>query len=427
MDDWGLRVRAVVDRYFSIVALALAVLVVVSGGVAYDAHTGPDERTETTTETVIAWNSTGQFSHEATVIEDTRVFEEGETLTNRSQYFQRIAPTLEGAFVYDYTATNGSVAANASMALVVRSVTEDGTEQWRVTETLDRTDRTLAPGDPLRLSFEQNVTAVETELQEIRSELGATAGTAETFFEATVRLEGRRGGESVATTRAYQLPLTIEDGLYRVNDTGPVVNEGERTVRDERPVPVTVGPVRAYGGPLLAVLGLAGLTGLVAGRLRGWLEVSERARDYLAYRSERREFDEWITEVERPTDRLADADSRVETTSLAGLVDLAIDTDGRVLETPDERYLVFDDGVVYRYEPPDAADHDPLAATGETDSSSSSGLADSIGGVLGDADSASDASAGDNGESETDEDAPRSESVDDAAQISDDNMRDIDE
>ncbi|WP_229110316.1 DUF5305 family protein [Halapricum desulfuricans] len=423
MEERGLRVRAVLDRYFSIAVLALAVLIVVGGGVAYAAHTGPDERTETTTETVILWNSTGQFSHEATVVEDTRVFEAGETLTNRSQYFQRIAPTLEGAFVYDYEAESGSVAANASMALVIRSVTEDGTEQWRVTESLERADRTLGPGDPLRLTFEQNVTVVEAELTEIRSELGATAGTAETFFEVTVRLDGSRSGEPVETTRSYRLPLTIEDGLYRVNDTGPVVHEGERTVRDERTVPVTVGPIRTYGGPLLAVLGLAGLAGLVAGRWRGWLAVSEQERDYLSYRSERREFDEWITEVRRPADRIADADNQAETTSLAGLVDLAIDTDRRVLETPDERYLVFEDDVVYRYEPPDVSvgDRDPLATAAETDGSS--GLSDSIGSLL---DGDRDVSETDDGESGTDEADTQSDSdsIDRSESVSDD-ARDV--
>lgn len=391
MGLWGLRTRAVVDQYFGVIAVALVLLVVAGGVVAYDAHTGPNERTETTTETVVLWNSTGQFSHEATVVEDTRVFDAGETLTNRTQYFQRIAPTLEGAFAYGYTASNGSVAVNASVALVTRSVTEDGNEQWQVTEPLNRAERTLAPDESVQVPFEQNVTEVETELETIRSELGTTAGTAETFFEATVRLDGTRGGEAVETTQSYQLPLTIEDGLYRVNDTGPVDDEGEVTVRDEETVPVTVGPLRSYGGPLLAVVGLGGLIGLSVGRRTDWFEVSERERDYLAYRADRNEFDEWITEVNRPIDRLADADTQVGTATLAGLVDLAIDTDRRVLETSAEQYLVFENDVVYSYEPPTLADdRDPLReADGSVEDSNADqsgllgGLLDSEGGERG--------------------------------------------
>ncbi|MCU4719010.1 DUF5305 family protein [Halapricum hydrolyticum] len=426
MGPRGLRVRAVIERYFGVVALVLALLVVVGGGVAYGAHAGPDERAETTTERVTTWNSTGQFSHEATVVEDTRVFDAGETLANRTQYFQRIAPTLEGAFVYDYAASNGSITANASMTLVMRSVTEDGTEQWRVSETLDRTNRTLAPGDPLRLSFEQNVTAVETELQEIRSELGTTAGTAETVFEARLRLDGTRNGEPVETTRSYRLPFTIEDGLYRVNDTGPVVNEGERTIREERTVPITVGPVRSYGGPLVAVLGLGGLVGLAVGRRQDWFDVGEREREYLAYRSDRREFDEWITEVKRPADRLADADARIETASLAGLVDLAIDTDRRVLETPDERYLVFENDVVYRYEPPQLPRDggDPLE---ETDGPIGDGHVDQSGllGRLGDsADDEHDSSDVGPGASETNGQGMESDADDGTQETDDDGTQD---
>ncbi|WP_229121274.1 DUF5305 domain-containing protein [Halapricum desulfuricans] len=365
MGSRGLRVRAAVDRYLGVVVLALAVLVVVGGGVAYDAHTGPDERTETTTEQVVTWNATGQFAHEATVVEDTRVFDAGETLTNRTQYFQRIAPTLEGTFTYDYAASNGSLTANASTALVVRSVTDDGTEQWRVTEPLDRTERTLAPGETLRMGFEQNVTAVETTVEEIRSELGATVGTTETFFETTVALDGRRNGEPVETTRSYRLPFTIEDGVYRVNDSGPDVQSGERTVLTERTVPVTTGPLRSYGGPLLAIVGLGGLLGVAVSHRRGWLDVGDRERAYLDYRSDRREFDEWITAVDTPPARLADADDRIETATLGGLVDLAIDTDRRVLETPADRYLVVADGTVYSYDPPSLPrGDDPLAASG---------------------------------------------------------------
>jgi len=362
MGSRGLRIRATVDRYFGVVVLALAVLVVVGGGIAYDAHTGPDERTETTTERVVVWNATGQFSHEATVVEDTQVFDAGETLTNRSQYFQRIAPTLSGAFTYGYAAPNGSVTANTSVALVVRSVTDDGTEQWRVTEPLTHTERTLAPDETLRTDFEQNITAVETTVTEIQSELGATVGTTETFFEATVRVDGDRAGERIETTRTYRLPVTIGDGVYRVNASGPDVTDRERTAIEERTVPVTTGPLRSYGGPLLAVVGLGGLVGLAFSRHRDWLAVSERERAYLDYRSDRREFDEWITATDTLPARIADAD-RIETATLGGLVDLAIDTDHRVLETPDDRYLVLADRTAYSYEPPalSQGSDDPLA------------------------------------------------------------------
>ncbi|MEF8826199.1 MAG: DUF5305 domain-containing protein, partial [Halapricum sp.] len=340
MGSRDLRVRAVVDQYFNLVALGFVVLVIVGGFVAYGAYTQPDERTETVSDTEVTWTTTGEFDHEATVIEDTRVFDAGETLTNRTEYYRQIAPELDGAFAYSYSARNGSLSANTSVALVMRSVSEEGKEYWRVTERLNGTNRTIASGEPLRVAFSQNITAVEVELNQIRSELGTTAGTTEAFFEATVRVRGDRNGESVDTTRSYRLPFTIESDLYRVNDSGPVVDQGERTVTEEISEPVTVSPVRSYGGPLLALIGLGGIVGLAVGRSRDWFEVSDREREYLTYRSHRNEFDEWITEARLPSERIADAEDRIETTSLAGLVDLAIDIDRRVLETPEhDRYV----------------------------------------------------------------------------------------
>lgn len=121
-------------------------------------------------------------------------------------------------------------------------------------------------------------------------------------------------------------------------------------------------------------VGPLGLVGIAGGRRRDWFGLTDAERDYLAFRRERAEFDEWITEAELPAARLDAAEDVVATTSLAGLVDLAIDSDRRVLESPaGDRYVVLDGDVVYTFEaparPPNA---DPLAA-GTADSTDEDG------------------------------------------------------
>jgi len=364
-----LRRRAVVGKYLAVVVTVLVVLVILGGFLTYGAYGETNERTETTNSTEIAWTSTGQFTHQATVVRDTRVFDVSETLRNRSAYFQRVAPRLNGSFVYNYTADSGNLTADASLQLIVRSVDENDQEYWRIERALDQNSDTLAPGDSLRLSFSRNVTRIQQEIEQIRAELGTPPGATETTVVADVRLDGTRNGDPLLTERTYRLPLAIEDSLYRVNDSSPVVEQDERNVREQETVTVVPGSLWRYGGPLALIVGLLGLVGTVSARYTGYVPLSEREREYLAYRTEREEFGEWITEARFSAERVDQAETTIETTSLSGLVDLAIDSDRRVIEVADcEEYLVLDDAVCYRYDAPTLEDgsDDPLEPSDAT-------------------------------------------------------------
>jgi hypothetical protein len=357
MGDESLRVRAVVGEYFVPFVIVLVVLAGLGGFLVYGAYAQTTERTETTVTNEVTWTSTGQFTHQATVVNDTRVFDVGETLENRSAYFRKITPRLNGSFVYTYTATSGELNARASTTLVVRAATEEKTgaqgEYWRIKRPLDRTTTTLAPGETLRQSFTQNVSRLVAEIGQIQTELGTTAGTTKTTFVTTVQLDGTRNGRTISANRTYRLPLTVENGIYRVNDSGPVVEQGERPNRTTETAIVQAGPLWRYGGPLALLAGLVGLLGLAYGRYSGQVPLTERERAYLEYRTDRTAFDEWITEARFRDDRVEAADTHVETASLSGLVDLAIDTDRRVIEvTEQDRYLVHDGDVVYSYDAP---------------------------------------------------------------------------
>lgn len=381
-----IRVRATLDRYFLPVLAVALVLGLVGGYVAYGAYATDTTRTET--RQVASWESTGEFTHSATVVNDTAVYDEGDVLRNRTSYFRQLTPRLNGSFAYTYAASGGDLSVNATTVLVLRSATaadeggEQGqaTEYWRLESVLgSRQVDGLSPGDRLRVPFSVNVSAAAARLDRVDEQFGTTPGEKQVHVETRLSLSGTRNGQQVDRTRTYRLSVGLGNGIYEVTDAGPTADSGEQTERVT--VPVDPGPLRAYGGPLLAVVSLVAALGLGVARVRGTLSVSERERDWLAYRNTRAEFDEWITVASLP-----DADHRgaaIEVATLEGLVDVAIDTDQRVLEDRTSGLLVvYGEDRTYTYAPPSLPGDDPLAdddATGGGDGQVADVLAPSAG------------------------------------------------
>jgi hypothetical protein len=140
----------------------------------------------------------------------------------------------------------------------------------------------------------------------------------------------------------------------------------------------------------LSVVGLAGLT---VARSRDDLGLTDAEREWLAYREDRSEFDEWITEFTVPQE--AFDRPRARAASLGDLVDFAIDTDSGVVESADgHQYLVVHDEFLYTYTAPREPEPDGRSGT-ESDGSdefTSDAWADD--GSTGDTDADVDADAG---------------------------------
>ncbi|AUX08756.1 hypothetical protein AArcSl_1121 [Halalkaliarchaeum desulfuricum] len=354
MNERTLRIRAFVDSNWGVLLAVFLLLALAGGWFAYGAYVDPPE--ETTSEVISSWSVDAEWSHSATVTEDNTVFPVGTELEDRTTYFGAIAPTLSGVFEVGYTATEASdVSIDAESTLVARSVDQETeTVYWSETDALDTASTDgMDPDGTVETSFSINTTALDERIGQIRDEIGADPGTLELFVETTVTIEGTFDGDREAAELTYELPLELDGTTYSVDDPGPQSEVFERTEPVSEPVePGVLGGVIA---PILLLLGLVGAAGVAAGRHTGRFAVDDAERDWLAFRDDRSEFDEWVTRISLPEEALRRPTARAA--SLQDLVDFAIDNSAGVVEDPERNaFFVITDEYVYTYEPPAGPD-----------------------------------------------------------------------
>jgi hypothetical protein len=350
--------RRLLDDYFAIALIVCLVVTAVGGMLLADAYVTPPETTER--ERVVAsWETVGRYDYGAEVTEPNPVFDRGTRLSNRSRFFRAVSPTLDGQFRFGYEASDdGSLDVTLRRATVVESVAEAEAGAgrrtvWRVVSNETRVERSgVDPGETVAVPFRVNVNRTDNRTERIRERLGASIGEPRLAVRANVTLSGTVNGREVDRTLTYDLPVRTGGGTYEVNDSAALVRteyERTETVTVER-------SSSGSGGPLGAAIFLVGATATVAlatARARGDIRVDETERERLEFEATREEYDDWISTVALPgsvVDR-----PRARAASLGDLVDVAIDTDERVLEDPDDGTLyVPREGTLYVYEPPTA-------------------------------------------------------------------------
>jgi hypothetical protein len=349
--DSALRARRLLADNFAVVALVLLALALAAGGgvLAYDAYVADGTTTETRSATV--YETTPEFTHGAVVQRENSVFEVGTRLSERNVYYERIAPVLSGEYRVGYRAPGGDATVRLTTTLVHQGTADDGaTVLWEKRTPLASEEATgVAPGESVAVPYRVNVTEARNRVAATTEELGTSGAGVRTFVEARVELSGTVAGESVNATYTDRLGIVAGGGTYRPDTNASAASATrQETVR----TPTTAGPLARFGGPLLLALGLVGLAGLGVGRRSGRLVVSDGERQLLAHQRARAEFDEWITTASVPDSVVGPRDEHVEVADLEGLVDVAIDTNGRVIEDERRGFLVVSGDRTYRYDPP---------------------------------------------------------------------------
>jgi hypothetical protein len=350
--------REFVVNYLTLLAVGFLLVAAAGGFLTYSAQTTPE--TEARTETVGTWSVQGGFDHGAVVQRETAVFAAGERLEDRSLYFSGPTPILEGQYILSHEGETEAASGTIDLQLVIEATEEQsaaggGPEEtetvvyWRETEPLGEANiEDLPPGEQRRVEFELNTTALNGRIDAIEAELGASPGTTSIAVVAETDLSAEVAGQRFADARSDRLEISPGGGTYSVEAdlTESESYEATRTTQ----VPVEPSPLTLYGGPILLLVGLLGAGATVAADRMDLFVLTDREKRRLEYARTRDDLDEWISAGTVP-----DEDDRtvVELDSLRDLVNVAIDSDRRVIEqSGSPRFVVLDDDARYVFDPP---------------------------------------------------------------------------
>lgn len=335
------RVRQFLSENRTVVVAVLLLVAAVGAGMVYLTHVDPSVTYEE--RTVADATTTSEYDYSATVREENSVFPVGTELTDRSHFFTRISPVLDGTYTVTYASDDGELEATTELVLVVESST-GGETLWR-----DESHLATERGENGRASaaFTLDVTEIRDRIAAIERDLGTTRG-AEVAVVARTTIDGTLAGEGVSDTLVHELSVDPGEETYRVDSSTEPTASIQRTER--RAVEADHGLLRNLGSILLLVVPLLLAGAIVTADLLGRLAPADVARRSLAFERQRRAFDDWIS---RGRISIDDVEPTVETETLEDLVDVAIDSDNRVIETIDgDRYYVLADGVLYTFTPP---------------------------------------------------------------------------
>jgi len=326
----GTLLKQQVAKQGLLVAVALVVVAAVAVGGAYLAYTSPTTTTVTkqTDQQTIA---TG-VNTSAVVTGNTTLYRRGSRLRNMPVYLLSASPNLT---LTVRTSVPAGQPVTVSQELdVVFQASRDGKAFYTDRRPLVNQSARTASG-VATASSTVNVTRLRGEIQRTQAEIGGV-GTFDTRLDLAVTYRtDKYHGRLTASS-----PIQITDGAYWLGSDLAVTRRHSTPVTrqvTEPPDPVTY----------LGLLGVA-LAALLAagGVLYGWRTFDGDALEAELVRSR---YDEWISTGEFPT---GTGKRYTGISTLEDLVDVAIDSNKRVLFDPDiDAYAVVDSDVVYYYSP----------------------------------------------------------------------------
>lgn len=347
--DRSVRMRAFLsDRLFILLILFL-VVALGAGWWAYQVHMVPEY--EQQQRTVDEWSETSEFDHQATIIQDSLIWEEGEVVENRPLYYTNLSEELEGTYTYRLEASEGSAEVTSEAVFYIRAF-DDEEIYWEYAEPLASSESsTIQAGDSHTLEFTLDIIEILETIDQIETELGAQEGLIDPRVEIYSEVSGEVEGDALDATRQSEMAIVVNPDTYRVNEM-ETVDEPHQDI-EVIDVPVDPTPGAQLGSFVFFLLALFGLVTLVVGSATGRFDITKEEQELLELAREREEFDEWITTGRFPADR--DYEMTILVDNLVGLVDVAIDTNNRVIEDSELGVsAVLDGDSVYLYVHPNS-------------------------------------------------------------------------
>jgi cbb3-type cytochrome oxidase subunit 3 len=363
--DRSLQLRAFLNEWATVLIVMLLIASAGVGWWAYQINLEPNVETEQ--RLTEQWSESTAFSHSAPITNDSLPFAAGERASNRPLYYTSLSKELVGSYRYGYTADSGSVNVTTDTYLLIRGGRIENNNMtetyWEISEPLAADSETVAPGETHRLNFTVDIIEVLETIGTVEQQLAASEGLVDVRVVSVSELSGNVDSDRVDTTYRSELPIVVSPSTFRV-DTPATIDETHESFETVE-VLAEPSPLQAYGS--IVAFGLVVmLLILVAGlRYSGYTKLTDQEQELIAIKQARERFTEWITTGEFPSER--EYEQTVLVDSLEGLVDVAIDTNKRVIE--DEQLgvsTVLDDTYIYIYIQPDSPARDWLVSYADT-------------------------------------------------------------
>lgn len=286
--------------------------------------------TQTVSEEVNVQTVESAVGTSAVVTGNSTLYERGETLENRSAYFVPVTPNL--SFHVD-TAVPPDQDVTVTQRLTMNVVGVRGDDPFYQSEQVLIDEQRSVSDGRVVATRSVNVSAMR---EDIRTKRAETDGVGR--FRVTLALNVTYQTDSYEGTLSTSAPFVISGQAYYLD--GAVTADETHSETVQRDVQRPSDPAE-YGGLAVAGLVLFGLCGAII-RIED-VSDPEELRTQISHSR----HDEWISRGEFPTES---EKQYISILTLADLVDVAIDTNRRVIYDPDiEVYAVIDGSEIYYY------------------------------------------------------------------------------
>ncbi|WP_157744227.1 DUF5305 domain-containing protein [Halopenitus persicus] len=274
-------------------------------------------------------------SHSATVTGETPLYAEGQTVENKPVYFTNSTPELD--LTVETSVPEGRDVEITHRLVVYHQGTFNDAQVWERQRTLIAEETVVSDGTH-ESTASVDVPDLVEEVNGYESAMAGVGSVSTQLRLETTYVSDAEGGGTYEGTLSGTVPFELGNDAYWLDgDLSASTTESQTRRRGTRQLPPDMTTV--YGGLGTGIVLILLGTGLIAWNVRGQ-DVHELEMEVI-----RSKYDEWISTGEFP----ADSDKQyIYITTLEDLVDVAIDTNKRVIYDPDlETYSVVDDDLIY--------------------------------------------------------------------------------
>jgi len=304
-----------------------------SCGWAYWEYT--NQHTETVTTVDYGYTYTATYEVEATVTEENPIYEMGTVLSDMAGYFYAVSPqsTIDLTFTFDPSLSDASVDISTESYLMLKEQNDDGIAFWSKRIPLSSSSGSVTGEGSLTDSFVLEADTIRARVMEIRDSLGASVGRGEGEVVTHLTYEGEIASTTISDDTYVSLPVTLGPDYYAFDMSEASQSEAQNYyTAQQRQVQNTLSDIYI---PLAACVAFA-----LAAILIAWH--GRRSREGVV---DMGKYSEWISSGIYPGDKW---EKMVYVSHLADLVDVAIDTNKRVIyDAAEKMFFVIDDPILY--------------------------------------------------------------------------------